>query len=83
MVSLRDGFEILLAVNFDGAAGEVAGACTAGAVDVFVHFVAGCVHLPQTVENLIGAVVVVVTDVLLKLGDQLLRLGAAGSPWRN
>ena len=48
--------------------------CPADLVDIFSHAVPGNVHLPQILEDLLGAGVVMLGDKALQLGGQGLRL---------
>ena len=57
--------------------GELRRSGAPGGVNVFRHAVTGNVHLPQTLQNFLGAGVIVVRDEALQLGDQ--RLCALGS----
>ena len=68
---LRLGTKIL-----DGLCCKLCGTGAAGRIDILGHAVACGVHLPQALQDLLGAGVIMVGDVLLQPGCQRLGLRA-------
>ena len=74
---------LLFAVDFDGLVGELGSAWATCLVDIPGHLVTGDVHHPKSLQNLLGAGVVMGCDIVLQLLYQGLSFGRIGCGGAN